>query len=279
MTSRTFVSLSATSPIRKSSSTPGTFGTSGPGGRRFSPRSNSSPTISRSPSPSFTACWDSPTISQSVLPRMPRRTQRRRSRSICGHYTPARHTRSPTSSQSLGHTDVGRYDHFIHTVSKELVVEARRHDCDLIAFENLTGIRERMPRAKKFHTWAFRRLFEYGGPSPTDLDSAVCTECEANVWTTRRGPFIAECKPTAKTVSLQRGLPLWLNPRQEIHALRSRSVSRCSSARPRVRLRRPQLGYDGDTANRCSWRRCSRRDSRSHSSGTRNSRRDGCRGG
>ncbi|MBP1903065.1 MULTISPECIES: DUF6610 family protein [Halobacteriales] len=33
---------------------------------------------------------------------------------------------------------------------------------------------------------------EYEGPSPTDLDSAACTECEANVWTTRRGPFIAE---------------------------------------------------------------------------------------
>ena len=31
----------------------------------------------------------------------------------------------------------------------------------MIAFENLTGIRERMPNAKKFHTWAFRRLFEY----------------------------------------------------------------------------------------------------------------------
>jgi len=31
----------------------------------------------------------------------------------------------------------------------------------VIAFENLTGIRERMPNAKKFHAWAFRRLFEY----------------------------------------------------------------------------------------------------------------------
>ncbi|WP_459190927.1 DUF6610 family protein [Halosimplex sp. J119] len=33
---------------------------------------------------------------------------------------------------------------------------------------------------------------EYEGPSPGDLDGAACTECEANVWTTRRGPFVAE---------------------------------------------------------------------------------------
>ena len=63
--------------------------------------------------------------------------------------------------QSVGRTETGRYDHFLHTVSKELVAEALEYDCDVIAFENLTGIRERMPRAKKFHAWAFRRLFEY----------------------------------------------------------------------------------------------------------------------
>ena len=33
---------------------------------------------------------------------------------------------------------------------------------------------------------------EYEGPSPGDLDSAACTECGANVWMTRRGPFVAE---------------------------------------------------------------------------------------
>jgi putative transposase len=63
--------------------------------------------------------------------------------------------------QSVGRTETGRYDHFLHTVSKELVAEAVEHGCTVIAFENLTGIRERMPRAKKFHAWAFRRLFEY----------------------------------------------------------------------------------------------------------------------
>ena len=53
--------------------------------------------------------------------------------------------------QSVGRTETGRYDHFLHTVSKELVAEAVETGCDVIAFENLTGIRERMSNAKKFH--------------------------------------------------------------------------------------------------------------------------------
>ncbi|MXR43142.1 hypothetical protein GRX01_17585 [Halobaculum sp. WSA2] len=33
---------------------------------------------------------------------------------------------------------------------------------------------------------------EYEGPRPADLDQAACTECETNVWRTRRGPYVAE---------------------------------------------------------------------------------------
>jgi len=33
---------------------------------------------------------------------------------------------------------------------------------------------------------------EYEGPSPADLEHAACTECGANVWRTRRGPYVAE---------------------------------------------------------------------------------------
>ncbi|AWB28407.1 DUF6610 family protein [Halococcoides cellulosivorans] len=32
----------------------------------------------------------------------------------------------------------------------------------------------------------------YEGPSPSDLDSAACTECGSNVWTSERGPYVAE---------------------------------------------------------------------------------------
>lgn len=34
--------------------------------------------------------------------------------------------------------------------------------------------------------------FEYRGPSPSDIESAACTECDVNVWTTERGPYVAE---------------------------------------------------------------------------------------
>lgn len=33
---------------------------------------------------------------------------------------------------------------------------------------------------------------EYDGPSPADLEDAACSNCGANVWRTRRGPFVAE---------------------------------------------------------------------------------------
>ena len=50
---------------------------------------------------------------------------------------------------------------YIHTIANELVLEAVEHDCDVIVFEDLTDIRERLSQAKWHHIWAFRRLFEY----------------------------------------------------------------------------------------------------------------------
>jgi IS605 OrfB family transposase len=50
---------------------------------------------------------------------------------------------------------------YIHAVANELVTEAAEHGCDIIVFEDLTDIRERLPQAKWHHVWAFRRLFEY----------------------------------------------------------------------------------------------------------------------
>ncbi|MBP2250673.1 IS605 OrfB family transposase [Halarchaeum solikamskense] len=50
---------------------------------------------------------------------------------------------------------------YIHTVANELVTEALTHDCDVIVFEDLTDIRERLPNATWHHVWAFRRLSEY----------------------------------------------------------------------------------------------------------------------
>jgi IS605 OrfB family transposase len=49
----------------------------------------------------------------------------------------------------------------LHRASNQILEEARDHGCTHVAFENLTGIRDRMAGAKRFHAWAFRRLYQY----------------------------------------------------------------------------------------------------------------------
>ncbi|GAA0532108.1 transposase [Halorubrum ejinorense] len=61
----------------------------------------------------------------------------------------------------LGKREEAWRKQYIHTIANELVSEAVEHDCDVIAFEELSDIRERLPHAKWHHVWAFRRLFEY----------------------------------------------------------------------------------------------------------------------
>ena len=62
--------------------------------------------------------------------------------------------------QAVGHKEEGRFKITLHRISNELVVEARDHRCSVIAFEDLTDIRERTG-ASWGHTWAFNRLYEY----------------------------------------------------------------------------------------------------------------------
>jgi IS605 OrfB family transposase len=47
----------------------------------------------------------------------------------------------------------------LHRISNELVAEARENGCSVIAFEELTDIRERTG-ASWGHKWAFERLYE-----------------------------------------------------------------------------------------------------------------------
>ena len=49
----------------------------------------------------------------------------------------------------------------IHTVANEIVGEAVDHNCDIIVFEELSDIRERLPHADWHQIWAFGRLVEY----------------------------------------------------------------------------------------------------------------------
>ena len=62
--------------------------------------------------------------------------------------------------QSVGRKEEGRFKITLHRISNELVAEAREYSCSVIAFEDLTDIRERTG-ASWGHKWAFNRLFEY----------------------------------------------------------------------------------------------------------------------
>ena len=62
--------------------------------------------------------------------------------------------------QSVGRKEDGRFTMTLHRISNELVAEARDHGCSVIAFEDLTDIRERTG-ASWGHKWAFNRLYEY----------------------------------------------------------------------------------------------------------------------
>jgi IS605 OrfB family transposase len=62
--------------------------------------------------------------------------------------------------QAVGRKEEGRFKHTLHRISNELVADARDHGCTVIAFEDLTDIRERTG-ASWGHKWAFNRLYEY----------------------------------------------------------------------------------------------------------------------
>ncbi|MCD2204549.1 RNA-guided endonuclease InsQ/TnpB family protein [Halobacterium sp. KA-6] len=62
--------------------------------------------------------------------------------------------------QSVGRKEKGRFKQTLHRISNELVAEARQNGCMVIAFENLTDIRERTG-ASWGHRWAFKRLHDY----------------------------------------------------------------------------------------------------------------------
>ncbi|AXG09672.1 RNA-guided endonuclease InsQ/TnpB family protein [Haloplanus rubicundus] len=63
--------------------------------------------------------------------------------------------------QRVGRKQTGRFEQMLHTISNELVEEALERGCTHIVFEQLKGIRERLPHAKAVHKWAFHRLYEY----------------------------------------------------------------------------------------------------------------------
>ncbi|MCD2203292.1 RNA-guided endonuclease InsQ/TnpB family protein [Halobacterium sp. KA-6] len=63
--------------------------------------------------------------------------------------------------QSIGNRFRNWGEDYLHRVALAVVCEARRHDCDAIAIENLKQIREGISNASKFQQWAFKQLQEF----------------------------------------------------------------------------------------------------------------------
>lgn len=91
----------------------------------------------------------------------------------------------------------------VHRAANEMVAEALRFDCDVIAFENLTDIRERT-NASWGHKWAFRKLYEYVvykaeavGVSVRKIESSYtstrCAECGFTAEQNRRSRTHFHC--------------------------------------------------------------------------------------
>ena len=93
----------------------------------------------------------------------------------------------------------------LHRASNQILDEARDHGCTHIAFENLTDIRDRGAHAKRFHAWAFRRLYEYVEYKAEMLDIEVeqvspaytsqrCSKCGFTHETNRRSKHQFVCQ-------------------------------------------------------------------------------------
>ncbi len=81
--------------------------------------------------------------------------KRRASLQQCG----SRHAHE--NIQSVGKKETGRFKMMLHRIANGIIEEATENGCTVIAFEELTGIRDRLSGASWGHEWAFERLYEY----------------------------------------------------------------------------------------------------------------------
>lgn len=61
---------------------------------------------------------------------------------------------------SVGRKETGRLQTRLHEIANEIIQEALEYDCNVIAFEDLTRIREDLGDPSWGYKWAFRQLYE-----------------------------------------------------------------------------------------------------------------------
>ena len=158
----------------------------------------------------------------------------------------------------LGRRERAWRKQYLHTLANEIVTEAVENDCSTVVFEELDGIRERLPQAEWHHIWAFRRLYEYvaykgpeRGVSVETVDpnhtSQRCSRCGFTHEDNRDGDGFAclSCGyelhadyNAAKNIGLRYA-------RNEHHRLRSSQMSSGGDAPVDVRLNRGTMTDDG----------------------------------
>ncbi len=158
----------------------------------------------------------------------------------------------------LGKREEAWRKQYIHTKANEIVAEAIETDCDAIIFEELDGIRDRLPWAEWHHLWAFRRLFEYVEYKAAEYGIAVeqvkpdhtsqrCSKCgfthkanrDAEQFCCLRCDYEVNADyNAAKNIGLRYA-------RNEYHRLRSRQKSETGDAPVDVRLNRGTMTDDG----------------------------------
>jgi len=120
-----------------------------------------------------------------------------------------------TRSAHLTHQRIsdrfGRWNKdYIHRCSSEIVVEAERHGCTHISFEDLEQIRNRISDDKEFQQWAFRELQDQVAYKATERGIVVetvepsytsqqCSKCGCTLEENRDGQRFAclDCSYTA----------------------------------------------------------------------------------
>jgi putative transposase len=123
--------------------------------------------------------------------------RRREYERVCGDLQRTGTESAHRTIEQMADRETRWVEDYLHRISKAIVQEAVAHDCGQIAFEELTDIRERMPNAKKFHAWAFRRLYDYvaykakaEGVETTQVDPAYtsqrCSRCGTTLQENRR---------------------------------------------------------------------------------------------
>ena len=158
----------------------------------------------------------------------------------------------------LGRRERAWRKQYLHTVANELVTEAVENGCSTVVFEELDGIRERLPQANWHHIWAFRRLYEYVGYKAPECGVSVetvkpdhtsqrCSKC-GFTHEDNRGSTNFECLSCGYTLNADYNAAKNIglrHARNEHHRLRSSQMSSGGDAPVSVRLNRGTMTDDG----------------------------------